>query len=543
MNRRSVPLGERGLPGDAGQVALPSSPAVAGALQGAERGSTTSAVGTRAAKGALWTLGGYAAGSFLRLAANVLLSRLLFPEAFGLMAVVNAVVLGLSLASDVGLGQAIIQSERGEDPRFLRTGFTIQIARRLGLGLLCMALAAPVASLYASTGPMAAELTRILPLIGLSIMVDGFISMRAFLCRRRLTLGRLTLVDLAAQVFALVVMVVWAVVSPSVWALVAGNVAKSVAWVVLSHVALDGPRDRLGWDPSAARAMFSFGKWILISTLLGFLAGQADRLVLAKLIGDLGALGVYGIAATLAAVPSEAFSKLASAVIFPVLSRLKSDEAELRRAGQRVRAPILLGCGAIVSALLAGGGTTIIEVLYDDRYAAAGWMLRALTVGAWFRTLDAVQGSTLLALGRTRSLAGSNAVRAAGTFVLAGSGWAIAGLPGAILGLVAADAAKYIATATLLGSVGGKRAWTDDLGPTLRVVLSSLLGWFVSRLPGGISDGFAGALGALVALACWAPLAWGWYAKRRDGGLREEARPEAAGARGPEEQLDGHRAG
>lgn len=541
MNRRSVPLGARGLlPGDAGQPVEPSATPLAPAL-GAERGAA-SAVGTRAARGALWTLGGYAAGSGLRLAGNVLLSRLLFPEAFGLMAVVNAVVLGLSLASDVGLGQAIIQSERGEDPKFLRTGFTIQILRRLGLGLLCMALAGPVADLYASSGPMALELTKILPLIGLSIMVDGFISMRAFLCRRRLTLGRLTAVDLASQVAALVVMIGWAVVSPTVWALVAGNVAKSAAWVLLSHLALDGPRDRLGWDPSAARAMFSFGKWILVSTLLGFLAGQADRLVLAKLV-PLGVLGVYGIAATLAAVPSEAFTKLASAVIFPVLSRLKSDEAELRRASQRVRAPIVLGCGAIVSALLAGGGTTIIEVLYDDRYAAAGWMLRALAVGAWFKTLDAVQGATLLALGRTRSLAGSNAVRAAGTFVLAGSGWAVAGFPGAILGLVAADAAKYIATAALLGSVGGTRAWTVDLGPTLRVALTAGLGWFVSRLPGGISDGFAGALGALVALACWAPLAWGWYAKRRDGGSREEARTEPAGARGPEEQLDGLRAG
>lgn len=530
-----MPLGERGLlSDDVGQVAVPSSPAVA---------AGTSAVGTRAARGAVWTLGGYAAGSSLRLAANVLLTRLLFPEAFGLMAVVNAVVLGLSLASDVGLGQAIIQSERGADPRFLRTAFTLQIARRLGLGLLCIALASPVASLYASSGPMALELTRILPLVGLSIMVDGFISMRAFLCRRQLTLGRLTVVDLSAQVASLVVMISWALVSPTVWALVAGTVAKSLTWVVLSHLALAGPRDRLGWDPTAARAMFSFGKWILVSTLLGFLAGQADRLVLAKLV-PLGVLGVYGIAATLAAVPSEAFAKLASAVVFPVLSRLKGDEAELRRASQRVRAPILLGCGAIVSALLAGGGTAIIEVLYDDRYAAAGWMLRALAAGAWFKTLDAVQGATLLALGRTRSLAGSNAVRAAGTFVFAGSGWAVAGFPGAILGLVSADAAKYIATATLLGTVGGKRAWTDDLGPTLRVVFSALLGWSVSRLPGGISDGFAGALGALVALACWAPLGWSWYAKRRTGGLHEEDRREASGAqRRPEEQLDGHRAG
>jgi hypothetical protein len=62
---------------------------------------------------------------------DLILTRLLFPEAFGLMALVQVFMGGLQMFSDLGVNMSIIQSKRGEDPDFLNTAWTFQILRGL----------------------------------------------------------------------------------------------------------------------------------------------------------------------------------------------------------------------------------------------------------------------------------------------------------------------------------------------------------------------------------------------------------------------------
>ncbi len=49
------------------------------------------------------TLGGVGGQQFLRLASNLILTRLMFPEAFGLMALIQTFMVGLQMFSDIGI--------------------------------------------------------------------------------------------------------------------------------------------------------------------------------------------------------------------------------------------------------------------------------------------------------------------------------------------------------------------------------------------------------------------------------------------------------
>src|SRR5664280_1625218 len=71
---------------------------------------------------------GYAANQLLRFGGNLVLTRLLFPEAFGVMAIMQAVVLGVTMLSDVGITQSIVLHQRGAEPGFVNTAWTIQIS-------------------------------------------------------------------------------------------------------------------------------------------------------------------------------------------------------------------------------------------------------------------------------------------------------------------------------------------------------------------------------------------------------------------------------
>ena len=97
---------------------------------------------------AAWVVAPMGVGVALRLGTNIVLARLLAPEIFGLMLVVNMLRTGTELLSDIGIGQSVVRSKREPDHAFLDTAFTIQLLRGAVLTLVMVALAYPLAVLY-----------------------------------------------------------------------------------------------------------------------------------------------------------------------------------------------------------------------------------------------------------------------------------------------------------------------------------------------------------------------------------------------------------
>ena len=122
----------------------------------------------RAARGSAWTIIGVFGSQGIRLVSNLVLTRLLFPEVFGVMALVMVMMQGLNNFSDVGITPAVLQSKRGDDPDFLNTAFTLQAIRGVALWLACCALAWPAAQFY-----NVPELALYLPVAGFTSVIWG----------------------------------------------------------------------------------------------------------------------------------------------------------------------------------------------------------------------------------------------------------------------------------------------------------------------------------------------------------------------------------
>src|SRR5690554_3241925 len=98
--------------------------------------------------GSFWVAVGFGSQKALQLASNLILTRLLFPEAFGLMALVNVFIIGVSMFSEMGIRPALIHAKNTDNPHFLNTAWTLQIIRGSVLwGVLC-ALAYPASRFY-----------------------------------------------------------------------------------------------------------------------------------------------------------------------------------------------------------------------------------------------------------------------------------------------------------------------------------------------------------------------------------------------------------
>lgn len=393
----------------------------------------------RALRGSAVTALGMAATQGLRLAANLILARLLFPEAFGLMALVTVVLVGLQMVSDTGLGPSIARSPRGDDRAFLDTAWTIQVIRGALLAGVAAALAGPLARVYD-----APDLAQLLPAAALSLVIAGFNPTRIETATRHLLLGRVTALDLAAQAVGLVAMVALALATGSVWALVAGALVQAAVRLVLMSAFLPGPGNRPLWEPAAARELLVFGRWILLSSLCGFALGQGDRMILGGYL-SLEGLGIYNIGWFLAAFPG----MLATAVVGRVMIPLYRDDPPGAKAAQAGRLRRLRrGLTALILGLLAAlalGGVPLVGLLYDPRYAAAG----AVVVLAACAQMPAMVGLTYdqaaLAAGDSRGFFLSLLARAV---MQTGAFWAgaeLAGLTGALAGMALAGVAGHAA--------------------------------------------------------------------------------------------------
>ena len=313
------------------------------------------------------------------------MTRLLVPEMFGVMAVANVLILGLQLCSYFGIHHNIIQSPRGDEPLFLNTAWTFQIIRGFIIFILAICLAGGLylANSFGFVGESSAYHNPVLPFVlaalSFTALISGFESTKLATANRLMVLGRKTILELISQVSGLIVMIIWAMIDKSIWALVAGTIFSSCTSTILSHKFIKGLTNQLMWDRAIFKDLFDFGKWMLLTTILGYLASSGDRLVLAGLV-NAQVLGVYSIALFIVSAIQDILSKLATNAGLPVLSKVVRERRdELRVIYYKVRLPIdltvLLVCG-----MLFYSGHLITDVLYDQRYESAGHMLEILAI-------------------------------------------------------------------------------------------------------------------------------------------------------------------
>ncbi|HTV19204.1 MAG TPA: oligosaccharide flippase family protein [Polyangiaceae bacterium] len=452
----------------------------------------------KAVVGGAVTLVGHVSVQGMRMVGQIVLTRLLPQEAFGLMAIVYTYRALIELFSDVGIGPSIIQNERGDDPRFLDTAWTIQAVRGAGLFLFATVTAVPVARFYGH-----GELGALIPAASFAGIFAGVRSTKAYAAERHLRLGWLTIAEVLAQISALTVMVIWSLIHPSVWALVAGGLVGAGVDVSLGHLVLKGYNARFGWEKAAARSLMHFGRWVFLSTLLTFAVNQADRLIFGKMI-SLADLGIYNIALTIATIPTTAMQSLAGKVIFPLFSRVNQTGESLAEVFRKARRLHLVASGWALSGLI-GGGQAAIGLIYEDSYASGGWMLQLLALGAWISTPETTNSAASLAQGFPRWVAASNFAKLVGMCLLLPIGFYWWGFPGALAAYAASETFRYAASSVGVYRRGLSTMRQDIECSAVVVVASAAAHFLVKYLDARGLPAFVQALAVFVVVsAIWA---------------------------------------
>ena len=422
-------------------------------------------IASRALGAGAWSVLGLGFGNVLRLGSNLVMTRLLAPEAFGLMAMVITLHVLLMQLTDIGIHVSVVRSERGEEPRWLRVAWTVQILRALVIAggvVVCAGLLALLAPHLAAEGTVYADpdLPAMIAVSALIVVMQGLAPTTLFLAQRRMRLARLTAMDLGAQAVGIAAMIGFAWIEPSAWALLWGTLVGGLARLVAAHLAFPQPRMAPVWDKAIAHELWTFGRWMIGSSLAGYVAANADKLILAGLMPK-QSFGFYVIAAMWIQVGADVVTRLTSDVALPALS-------EARRTGEAELARTLARARLVFEAICAAGflfffflGAWLIALLYPPVYAVAGGYTALLS----FRLLALRYQpfwAGLLAAGDSRSVMMTAVLNATALCLGLPAAYALLGIEGALLAVALsplASAPLLLRRSAALGVDGLGRDW------------------------------------------------------------------------------------
>jgi O-antigen/teichoic acid export membrane protein len=390
----------------------------------------------RAVRAGIWITMLGMAGTALRFGSSMIMTRLLVPDIFGIVALAGVVYMIISLLSDIGLRQCVIYSERGEERRFLDTVWSISAMRGAFISVAAALVAAGIGwgasrgwfdpkSVYAHP-----DLPGVLALTALSSLLLGFKSPKLYVCERHLDFRTVVSLEFLGNFVGAVATIYLTWRWRSVWAIVVGGYANTITTLALSHFSIPGPIGRLRWDKDCAREIVRYGRWILMSSTAYVFASNGDRILLGAWATP-AMLGFYMLALNMVNAFESIVSRPFVDVGMPAFSELgRTSRSEVRKKYLRFRRPLDLAT-VLGSGILFATGQTLIKILYDPRYVDAGRTLQILSMSLLFMRYGTI-GVVHSALGRPHTLAWTSVVKLASVYTIIPLGYFIGGYEGAI---------------------------------------------------------------------------------------------------------------
>ncbi len=334
----------------------------------------------RAAGQTVWT---QALRITVQLGNVVVLARLLDNHSYGVVGMVTAVIGVATIFQDFGLSTAAIQGREVTHAQrsnlwWLNTGAGA-VLMTIGVGI------APLLALFYREPAVTGVTIAIAPTFFMAGVVNQY---RADL-NRRLQVGRVLSVDLAASALALVAGALTAAWGWSYWALVVQRVVTAlVPLLVLPLLAGWLPRR---YDRSAPmRSLLGFGVQMAGTQMVYYVAANLDAVLMGRLFGT-ASLGLYNRAVQTMRTPLNQFRPQVTTLGLSVMARLQDDDeralAYLRRGQLGLGYPVGLAMGLVIAVAPA-----IVDVVLGPRWSEVVPYMRLVALGEGLSTLAVVGG-------------------------------------------------------------------------------------------------------------------------------------------------------
>lgn len=339
----------------------------------------------RALRGGSITVIGFGISQIIRFCSNLILTRYLLPDAFGLVAMALTLQLLIFMVSDIGINASVIRSPKGADPDYVATAWVTQILRGVLITLFLIITALIVYALrQAGMFPESSvfndwRLPWFILAVSLTSMIDCLRSMKLALCQREVRLGRMILLELGAQIISFVTLMIAIWNGLDAWSFIVGMVTLSIVFTIGTYLFLTGPNDKFQFTKDHFMEIFHFGKWLMLSSFLGFLCLRGDQFIFG-LVMDRTEFGFYVIAMLWITVAITLNEKVIIQVAYTSFSELSRENPEkLKQFYQNFRLGLDLAC-VLIFAMIMLISDFVFSIFYPDDYGQVTYYLKLLSI-------------------------------------------------------------------------------------------------------------------------------------------------------------------
>lgn len=344
----------------------------------------------RASASFAWSFLEQGGSKAIQLLVQIVLARLLSPEAFGVLAILLVVTQVSDSIAQSGLGMALIQKSDSSD-RSYSTAWWLSLGLAAALYVVVF-LAAPAISVFYSMP----DLVAYLRVLGLIVFFNSANSIQRSFLQRSLNFKSIFAATTLAALASGVAGIVMAFLGFGVWALVAQSLLQSVFICVVMWA-------KVSWKPSLvfevneAKSLFGYGWKICITGILNVFYSGISELIIGRACSA-GELGLYSQGRKYPQAAIGVMSNSIANVLFPMFSAIKDDASELRKA---IRRGLRLGTFAVapMSLLAAVVAEPLVTLLLTEKWLACVPIFQLTCVSNALLMLQLVNLRAYMALG------------------------------------------------------------------------------------------------------------------------------------------------
>lgn len=304
---------------------------------------------------------------------NMILARLLTPEAFGIVATVNIVITFAEVFQDAGFQKYMIQHEFASSEEFdesANVAFWSNLALSIFLWLIIVLFCDNIASFIGAES------------LGLEIIVASFSlpvfavsSIQTAYYRREFEFKKLFWVRLFTALIPLVVTVPLALIFHNHWALIIGTLLRNIVQTIILYKGAKW-KPRFFYRIKRLREMLSFCMWTLLESVSIWVTSNASTFIVTRVMG----VETVGYFKTSMSTVTSIISIVSSAtvtVLFAALSRLQHDDEKFKGIFYNYQAVI----GILVMPM--GAGMFVFRDVVTKIMLGSQWMECANFIGMY----------------------------------------------------------------------------------------------------------------------------------------------------------------
>jgi len=349
----------------------------------------------RASRAFGWSFLNGIVGRFGTLAIGIALARLLGPESFGTFAVATITMLAVLSFNELGVSLAIVRWV--DDPKTIAP--TVNTVSVVMSSLLVGAMWFVAPAVSSALGDVSA--TPVVRVMAVSILINGIVAGPAALLQRNFRQGRRMAIDQVNTWLGAGVSLTLALLGLGAMSLAIGRIVGSLAAAVL-FIAWSPLPYRFGFHRDVARRLLHFGLPLAGASVIVFLVGYTDQLVVGSRLGAT-ALGFYVLAFNLSSWPVSIFSQPVRSVAPAAFARLQGEPDRMNRAFRSVFG-ILFAVVIPTCSLLAAAAVPVVRVVYGDRWLPSAAVLTWLGITAITRIFFELSYDYLVVRSATRGI-------------------------------------------------------------------------------------------------------------------------------------------